>query len=91
MEEFVKVLNTENVVLGSFLNITLPYVQFIIFLQYTRIECDCHRQAKTCQNRTGKCYCTTKGIVGDKCDKCDRANQYYGDPVKDSCFCKFCE
>ena len=52
------------------------------------LECDCNRQAKTCHNRTGRCYCTTKGIIGDKCDKCDRGNQYYGDPVKDSCFCK---
>ena len=53
------------------------------------LECDCNKQAKTCHNRTGRCYCTTKGIIGDKCDKCDRGNQYYGDPVKDSCFCKF--
>ena len=58
------------------------------FLNFN-IACECNRQAKTCHNRTGRCYCTTKGIIGDKCDKCDRGNQYYGDPVKDSCFCKY--
>lgn len=48
--------------------------------------CDCNGQAATCNHRSGKCHCTTKGIVGDSCEKCDRQNHYYGDPAKDSCF-----
>ena len=67
---------------------TLVYIRYWIN-ELSFLECNCNGQAKTCHNRTGKCNCATKGIIGDKCDKCDRYNQYYGDPVRDSCFCKF--
>ena len=62
--------------------------RLITFFVNLNLVCECNRHAKTCHDRTGKCNCKTKGIIGDKCDKCDRQNHYYGDPVKDSCFCK---
>ena len=27
-----------------------------------------------------------QGVIGDRCDKCDRVNIYEGDPVHDTCF-----
>lgn len=50
--------------------------------------CECNGQAKTCNDRNGRCNCTTKGIIGDKCQKCDKGNHYSGDPIKGggSCF-----
>ncbi len=51
--------------------------------------CKCHGNAAKCDHKSGRCHCTTKGIVGDHCEKCDKVNHYYGDAVKTSCFCKF--
>ena len=51
--------------------------------------CQCNNQAKECNHKTGRCHCTTKGIIGEKCDRCDIVNHYYGDPVKNSCYCKY--
>jgi len=51
-------------------------------------KCRCNGNAASCDHASGRCHCTTKGIIGDHCEKCDRVNHYYGDPVKDSCFCK---
>ncbi len=51
--------------------------------------CKCNGNAARCDHRSGRCHCTTKGIVGDHCEKCDKVNHYYGDPVKDSCFCAY--
>ncbi|XP_067009750.1 attractin-like protein 1 isoform X3 [Anabrus simplex] len=49
--------------------------------------CECNDQGTECHPETGKCYCTTKGIVGDHCDRCDTQNHYHGDPTnKGSCF-----
>ncbi|CAH0395554.1 unnamed protein product [Bemisia tabaci] len=49
--------------------------------------CECNGQGTQCHGDTGKCYCTTKGIVGDRCDKCDSQNHYHGDPTNGgSCF-----
>eukprot|EP00096_Caligus_rogercresseyi_P010713 TRINITY_DN3998_c0_g2_i1.p1 TRINITY_DN3998_c0_g2~~TRINITY_DN3998_c0_g2_i1.p1 ORF type:complete len:1325 (+),score=211.17 TRINITY_DN3998_c0_g2_i1:165-4139(+) len=48
--------------------------------------CKCNEQAEECDHRTGKCLCSTKGITGDQCEKCDKVNQYSGDPVTGSCF-----
>ncbi|XP_059468547.1 attractin-like [Neocloeon triangulifer] len=39
-----------------------------------------------CHPETSKCVCTTKGIIGDQCDKCDTINHYSGDPTNGSCF-----
>ena len=49
-------------------------------------SCKCNGNAARCDHRSGRCHCTTKGIVGDHCEKCDKVNHYDGDPVKDSCF-----
>ncbi|XP_049862370.1 attractin-like [Schistocerca gregaria] len=51
------------------------------------IPCECNDQAAECHPDTGKCFCTTKGIVGDHCERCDPYNHYFGDPTnKGSCF-----
>ena len=52
--------------------------------------CECNGQAEECHHKTGRCHCTTKGIIGEKCQKCDTVNHYFGNP-KDggSCYCKF--
>lgn len=48
--------------------------------------CDCSNHGTLCNPETGRCFCTTKGIIGDKCDKCDTTNHYHGDPANGSCF-----
>ena len=50
------------------------------------LACQCNGQARECNHKSGKCHCTTKGIIGDKCERCDIVNHYYGDPVKNSCY-----
>ena len=50
------------------------------------LACQCNGQAKECNHKSGKCHCTTKGIIGEKCERCDIVNHYYGDPVKNSCY-----
>lgn len=49
-------------------------------------KCECNGQAQHCNGETGKCYCSTKGLAGDHCEKCDGTNHYHGDPSKGSCF-----
>lgn len=39
-----------------------------------------------CDENTGTCICTTKGIIGENCDKCDRVNNYFGDATKGPCY-----
>lgn len=29
-----------------------------------------------CNTSTGRCFCTTKGVAGDYCERCDVANHY---------------
>ncbi|KAK0165280.1 hypothetical protein PV328_003808 [Microctonus aethiopoides] len=48
--------------------------------------CSCNDQGTECTSETGKCFCTTKGIVGDHCERCDVSSLYHGDPTKGSCF-----
>lgn len=48
--------------------------------------CECNNQASTCNSETGKCYCSTKGLAGDHCEKCDATNHYHGDPKQGSCY-----
>lgn len=42
--------------------------------------CRCNGHAQSCNRETGKCYCSTKGIIGHDCNKCDDQNHYIGDP-----------
>ncbi|OXA45784.1 putative protein tag-53 [Folsomia candida] len=48
--------------------------------------CECNGQADVCHTETGRCFCTTKGITGEECKKCDTQNNYSGDPNNSSCF-----
>lgn len=43
--------------------------------------CRCNGHASTCHRETGKCYCSTKGIIGHNCNRCDDQNHYVGDPL----------
>lgn len=49
-------------------------------------KCECNGQATHCHQETAKCYCSTKGLAGDHCEKCDATNHYHGDPSKGSCY-----
>ncbi|CAG7724473.1 unnamed protein product [Allacma fusca] len=49
-------------------------------------QCECNNQAETCHHETGRCFCTTKGITGEHCERCDIQNSYAGDPINGSCF-----
>ncbi|XP_070539699.1 attractin-like protein 1 isoform X2 [Ptychodera flava] len=44
-------------------------------------ECFCNGHAEYCDNVSGQCTCTTKGIIGKECDRCDEDRKYYGDPT----------
>lgn len=46
----------------------------------TCLPCRCNGHAQYCNRETGKCYCSTKGIIGHNCNKCDDQNHYIGDP-----------
>ncbi|ODN01460.1 putative protein tag-53 [Orchesella cincta] len=48
--------------------------------------CECNGQADTCHTETGKCFCTTKGVTGEDCGRCDTQSNYAGDPINGSCF-----
>lgn len=51
------------------------------------VPCECNGQARLCHSETGKCHCTTKGLAGDRCEKCDATNHYHGDPANHgSCY-----
>jgi hypothetical protein len=49
-------------------------------------KCDCSKNSKSCDYKTGKCHCTTKGISGKRCDECNIGNKYWGDPETSSCY-----
>ncbi|KAK1175385.1 attractin-like isoform X1 [Acipenser oxyrinchus oxyrinchus] len=48
--------------------------------------CKCNGHASICNAQTGKCFCTTKGIKGDKCHLCEVENRYQGNPLKGTCY-----
>ncbi|KAF2360915.1 CUB domain [Trinorchestia longiramus] len=48
--------------------------------------CFCHEHGTLCDRSTGRCFCSTKGVTGEHCDKCDEQNNYFGDPRNGSCF-----
>lgn len=46
--------------------------------------CRCNGHATYCNRETGRCYCSTKGVTGHNCNKCDDQNHYIGDPLSPS-------
>ncbi|OUC50000.1 plexin repeat-containing domain protein [Trichinella nativa] len=46
--------------------------------------CECNGQATHCDPFSGQCFCTTKGVSGYNCDKCEQ--KYIGDPRNQTCF-----
>ncbi|XP_042565745.1 attractin-like [Clupea harengus] len=48
--------------------------------------CKCNGHASMCNSGNGKCFCTTKGIKGDRCNQCDVENRYQGNPLKSTCY-----
>ncbi|XP_035220041.1 attractin-like [Stegodyphus dumicola] len=50
--------------------------------------CFCNNHGDLCHRETGRCYCTTKGINGPHCNRCDESNHYVGNPEEEngSCF-----
>ena len=45
--------------------------------------CSCGGHSDLCHRETGKCSCSTKGITGHHCERCDEANNYVGSPSGD--------
>uniref|UniRef100_A0A3P8WFD4 Attractin n=1 Tax=Cynoglossus semilaevis TaxID=244447 RepID=A0A3P8WFD4_CYNSE len=48
--------------------------------------CKCNGHAGICNPNNGKCFCTTKGIKGDRCHLCEVENRYQGNPLKGTCY-----
>ncbi|KAA0186133.1 hypothetical protein HAZT_HAZT010982 [Hyalella azteca] len=48
--------------------------------------CFCNEHGTLCDRSSGRCYCSTKGVTGERCDRCDEQNNYFGDPKNGSCF-----
>ncbi|XP_048060135.1 attractin isoform X1 [Megalobrama amblycephala] len=48
--------------------------------------CKCNGHASMCNSNNGKCFCTTKGIKGDRCHVCEVENRYQGNPLKGTCY-----
>ncbi|XP_036406915.1 attractin-like isoform X3 [Megalops cyprinoides] len=48
--------------------------------------CKCNGHASLCNPSNGKCFCTTKGIKGDRCHLCEVENRYQGNPLKGTCY-----
>nr|XP_027202331.1 attractin-like protein 1 [Dermatophagoides pteronyssinus] len=51
------------------------------------LPCSCNGHGDFCNSETGQCSCTTKGIIGHNCDKCDERD-YVGNPqdLNGSCY-----
>jgi len=47
-------------------------------------KCNPYHSYHLCNRETGKCHCTTKGVIGDACDRCDEPNHYL--MIEGSCF-----
>ncbi|XP_024117961.1 attractin isoform X1 [Oryzias melastigma] len=48
--------------------------------------CKCNGHASMCNPNNGKCFCTTKGIKGDRCHLCEVESRYQGNPLKGTCY-----
>lgn len=46
--------------------------------------CRCNGHATYCNRETGRCYCSTKGVTGHNCNRCDDQHNYIGDPLSPS-------
>lgn len=53
---------------------------------FVNLACECNGQAETCHTETGRCFCTTKGVTGEDCGRCDTQSNYAGNPINGSCF-----
>ncbi|RWS30423.1 attractin-like protein [Leptotrombidium deliense] len=51
--------------------------------------CSCNNHSVFCDRGNGKCYCSTKGIVGHHCDRCDEQNHYFGNPTEEGGTCYY--
>ncbi|XP_077992307.1 attractin-like protein 1 [Glandiceps talaboti] len=49
-------------------------------------KCFCNGNADICDNKSGECSCTTKGMTGNECERCDETRKYYGDPTNGTCY-----
>lgn len=89
MELHVSVCNIFFLRSMSFVTVTNEKKTFEWYLYILIIACSCNNQGTQCTSETGKCFCTTKGIIGDHCERCDVSGLYHGDPTnKGSCFCE---
>ncbi|GAB6024044.1 hypothetical protein CHUAL_008765 [Chamberlinius hualienensis] len=43
--------------------------------------CECNNHGTHCNPVTGRCFCTTKGIVGNNCERCEESGSYTGNPL----------
>lgn len=78
--------------IGKYWTVDLIFRKFLQYsMSFYPTDCDCNNQASQCHVETGRCFCTTKGIIGDHCEKCDTQNHYHGDPTAPhgSCFCEY--
>ncbi|XP_054653983.1 attractin-like protein 1 isoform X3 [Dunckerocampus dactyliophorus] len=48
--------------------------------------CRCNSHAHVCHANSGKCFCSTKGIKGERCQLCDSENRYLGNPLRGTCY-----
>lgn len=48
--------------------------------------CQCNGQADSCDTKSGACFCRTRGVVGDNCDRCDEPHKYFGNPKTGTCY-----
>ena len=54
--------------------------------------CQCGGKATACNPSSGVCYCSTKGVSGPNCDRCDVSRGYEGDATGNgTCFYRLTE
>nr|CAB3224709.1 attractin-like protein 1 [Phallusia mammillata] len=55
-------------------------------------ECACNNKATNCHALSGNCFCFTKGVVGNFCEKCDYSSGYIGNATNNgTCYYKLTE
>ncbi|XP_022110454.1 attractin-like protein 1 isoform X2 [Acanthaster planci] len=48
--------------------------------------CQCNNHGTRCDSSSGRCQCNTKGVIGPTCDSCDIQQNYFGNPLRGTCF-----